>query len=122
MNYVILAIASLVPASVFANTNSYDCLFDRRASPEGVERDSFKMVFVVDKATNKAYTVGNAGSSDVEMIENLDGGLSFIERTLTGNVMVTAINFKTMNAVHSRSTVFKEDIVPSQYYGKCIAK
>jgi hypothetical protein len=65
----------------------------------------------------RPYLLGNAGSSEVELIPNTDG-ISFVEITDSGNVMVTAIT-KSGEAVHSRNGIMFKELVPSQFYGKC---
>jgi hypothetical protein len=49
-------------------------------------------------------------------------GITFIEITGGGNVMTTTIDQKMVSA-HSRNTVvLGGDLLPSQYYGKCVSK
>lgn len=100
-------------------TSSYTCEFTLEATPKGLSKQArpFELRFVVDPGTKKAYLMGNAGSSEVEIIPNTDG-ISFVEITDSGNVMVTAIT-KSGSAVHSRNGIMFKDLVPSQYYGKC---
>ncbi|BDU59354.1 hypothetical protein LMORI2_23360 [Limnohabitans sp. MORI2] len=64
--------------------------------------------------------MGNNGSAEVKAIQNA-GGISFVEITTSGNVMVTTIA-KSGEAVHSRNAVMQSQLVSSQYYGKCVAK
>jgi hypothetical protein len=64
--------------------------------------------------------MGNNGSAEVKVIQNL-GGISFVEVTTSGNVMVTTIT-KSGDAVHSRNAVMQAQLIPSQYYGRCVAK
>jgi len=109
------------PSLAFAETTSFSCAFDRVASPDGVKSEVFKMDFLLDRQNGKAYVLGNNGSSDAEWIPSAYG-VTFVERTLAGNVMVTAIQLSTGQAVHSRNTVFEDKIVPTQYYGHCKAK
>ena len=54
----------------------------------------------------------------MQAIANKDG-VSFVEITASGNVMVTAIT-KSGEAVHSRNGIMFNELVPSQYYGKCV--
>jgi hypothetical protein len=103
-------------------TTSYTCEFTLEATPKGLSKQSkpFELRFVVDTGTKKAYLMGNAGSSEVEIIPNTDG-ISFVEITRSGNVMVTAIT-KSGQAVHSRNGIMFNELVPSQYYGKCAVR
>lgn len=115
-----VAIAASVPLLVSAATTSYVCRFTVEASPKGLAKQEkpFELRFVVDTATKKGYLVGNAGSSEVEIIPNTDG-VSFVEITNSGNVMVTAIAVGGA-AVHSRNGIMFKDLVPSQFYGNCV--
>jgi hypothetical protein len=111
---------TLAPKS-FAETISYKCSFLFSASPSGIEKESkpFELSFVLDTQTKKAYMLGNNGSSEVMPVENI-AGITFVEVTPSGNVMVTAIT-TSGDAVHSRNTIFLDGkkLIPSQYYGKC---
>jgi hypothetical protein len=109
----------LAPKS-FAETVSYKCSLPFTASPSGVEKESkpFELSFVLDTKTKKAYMLGNNGSSEVTPIANSDGGITFVEITTSGNVMVTAITLSG-EAVHSRNGIFGKELVPSQAYGQC---
>ena len=60
------------------------------------------------------------GSTEVKLIPNT-GGLTFVEVTGTGNVMVTVIS-DDGRSVHSRNGMVLGKIVPSQYYGRCKKK
>lgn len=61
--------------------------------------------------------MGNNGSEKLDVVDSV-GSVTFIEKTLSGNIMTTSINKKTMESVHSRNTLG----IPSQSYGKCIQK
>ena len=102
-----------------ASTTSWVCKFPLEATPKGVAKPSspFELRYIQDAGTKKSYLMGNNGSAEVQVIPNADG-VSFIEVTSSGNVMVTAIALNG-DAVHSRSGIFFKEIVPSQYYGKC---
>jgi hypothetical protein len=116
----VLALSSLLPCMANAATTSYACRFTVEASPKGLAKQEkpFELRFVVDTETKKSYLVGNAGSSEVEIIPNTDG-VSFVEITSSGNVMVTAIATNG-SAVHSRNGIMFKNLIPSQYYGSCI--
>jgi hypothetical protein len=69
--------------------------------------------------TKKTYMLGNNGSSEVTPIANSDGGITFVEVTPSGNVMVTAITLSGEAVLHSRNGIFGKELVPSQAYGQC---
>jgi hypothetical protein len=102
-----------------AETISYSCSFFIVASPKGLktEAKAFELKYVIDRSSNKAYIMGNAGSAEVTEIAN-SAGVSFLEITGSGNVMVTAIT-TSGDAVHSRHSMDAKKIIPTQYYGKC---
>jgi hypothetical protein len=117
---VLLAHLTLfAPLTVLGATTSYTCSFTVEASPKGLVKQGkpFELRFVVDTTTEKAYLLGNAGSSEVEHIPNTDG-ISFVEITRSGNVMVTSIATGG-EAVHSRNGIMFKALVPSQFYGRC---
>lgn len=111
--------ALVAPLAAQGATTSYTCNFMVEATPRGLSKQAkpFELRFVVDDSTKKAYLLGNAGSSEVQIIPNTDG-VSFVEITGSGNVMVTAIT-KSGAAVHSRNGIMFKELVPSQYYGSC---
>lgn len=112
--------AALLPAVAHGATTSYTCKFSVEATPKGLSKQAspLELRFVVDASTRKAYLLGNAGSSEVDVIPNTDG-ISFVEITASGNVMVTAVT-NSGEAVHSRNGIMFKELVPSQFYGKCI--
>lgn len=116
------AVAFFVSFSAQGATISYTCEFSLEATPKGLSKQPkpFELRYVVDTGTKKAYLMGNAGSSEVEIIPNTDG-ISFVEITRSGNVMVTAVT-KSGEAVHSRNGILFKELVPSQFYGKCAVR
>jgi len=61
--------------------------------------------------------IGNNGVSDVDAhTGNL--GVTFMER-LNGGVIQTTIIANNGNSVHSRHTILTDQMVSSQYYGRC---
>ena len=108
------------PWPSYAATMSFTCNFPVIASPSGVKKESerFELRFLSDTKTKKAYLLGNMGSSEVTTIENSSGGVTFLEITDSGNVMVTAIT-SSGEAVHSRNGIIAGKLIPSQYYGHC---
>jgi hypothetical protein len=116
---VALVLLAATPLVAIAATTSYTCRFTVEASPKGLAKPAkpFELRFVIDTDAKKAYLLGNAGSSEVEIIPNTDG-VSFVEITNSGNVMVTAIATGG-DAVHSRNGIMLKSLVPSQFYGSC---
>lgn len=123
LRLISLAAACLGASMVaHADTMTFECdysTYSDRAGIHKVERP-FRLTFLIDSRAEKAYLIGNNGSAEVLLIPN-GGGLTLVETTGTGNVMVTAIATKG-DSVHSRNGIMNGTIIPSQYYGKCIAK
>ena len=63
---------------------------------------------------------GNVSSVEVTPVPNGVNGNSFIETTPVGNVTVTTV-MANGESVHSRSMVYPDRILASQYYGTCTA-
>jgi hypothetical protein len=118
--FVALAFLASSCAAAGAAPISFTCSFPVQATPEGVTKPEkpLELRFVWDESAKRSYLMGNNGAAEVELIENTNG-LSFVEITASGNVMVTAIT-EAGQAVHSRNSIFRTALVPSQYYGKCI--
>ena len=125
MRSLILGIVFLVASGALANnTITYECAFlryngDDQAGLQGYEKP-FLLTFIYDNSTKKAYSIGNQSSSEVALIQNRDG-ISFLEVTGSGNVMTTTIT-RDGYAVHSRHSIIKSIIIPSQSYGTCVVK
>ena len=119
---VIISAAYLSTQLVHAETLSFECDYPSYSDNEGKHKtkEQFGLRFLIDMDAGKAYVLGNVGSEEVSLIPN-DDGLTLVEVTGTGNVMVTAIS-KTGNSVHSRSGIMFGEIVPSQYYGSSTSK
>jgi len=115
-------VLALAPGIVSAAPVSYSCNYTTYSDSDGRHRvtEEFKLTFIVDTSAKKAYMIGNNGTAELQIVRNTDG-VTLIEVTASGNVMVTAIA-RNGSSVHSRNTMIAEDIVPSQYYGKCVAK
>jgi hypothetical protein len=115
--FIVLA---LVGAPIQAATMSFTCSFPNVASPSGVKKESkpLELRFVSDPQAKKTYMLGNNGSAEVTSVGNSSGGVTFVEVTESGNVMVTAIS-TSGEAVHSRNGIISGKLIPSQYYGKC---
>ncbi|MBM3347472.1 MAG: hypothetical protein FJY55_13390 [Betaproteobacteria bacterium] len=124
MRYLIFWASLLLASPVYARTTTFECSLPRYSDRTGglyQEKGGLNLTFLVDQTARKAYVLGNNGSNEVMLLPNQEG-FTLIEVTGTGNVMVTAITFGGV-AVHSRhSMVGKNEILPSQYYGRCTAK
>ena len=119
MKYIVLIFVSLCASQVLATT-TYTCQFSTFSDGEGVHEEELSLTFLVDEGAGKAYIMGNNGSNEVAHVYQGDGR-SFIEITITGNVMVTTIT-PSMKAVHSRNSVMFGESIPSQYYGEGVVK
>ncbi len=121
LSLVLLALVSWWASSMsWAETTTYVCNYSSYVNEEGLHsvEEEFVLTFLVDLETDKAYMLGNAGSTEVRMLTS-SGGVSFIEITSVGNVMTTAIDTKG-KSVHSRNSVMFGELLPAQYYGKCV--
>lgn len=121
MRYLLIFLL-LLPICAIAETVNYSCNYTSYSDSKGNHKvkDKFELNFIIDRATGKSYLLGNAGSSEVQLIESKDR-VAFLELTDTGNIMSTAIDSK-LDSVHSRNTVMFGELLPSQYYGKCVIK
>ena len=107
---------------VSAEITTYICDYKTYSDEDGnhaVDKP-FVLTFIIDSETGKAYMKGNLGTEDVQIVSG-DDSLTFIEITDAGNVMTTTIDPEA-NSVHSRSPVLFGELIPSQYYGACIAQ
>lgn len=122
MRKSLLVAALLAPLVANAGTVTKVCTFDRHASPDGFKKlgETFVMTFMTDTDTKKTYVVGNNGSEAVR-VEPQGQGVSFIEMTATGNLIVTTVD-NHGTAVTSRNIIMAGKLFPSQMYGKCINK
>ena len=46
-------------------TQTYECKFTNYSNPKGNSTENLNLTFVIDKAAEKSYMVGNNGSSPV---------------------------------------------------------
>lgn len=120
--FVFVLLFSMLCHAAFASTNTFECIYKTYSDEEGNHKakDNFAMSFLVDPTARKAYMLGSLGSTEVKLIQNT-GGVTFVEVTGTGNVMVTVIS-DDGRSVHSRNGIVLGEIVPSQYYGRCKKK
>lgn len=123
LRMMLSAIVGLGVSSVaLADTMTFECEYTTYSDKTGLHKvdGPFNLTFLIDLSADKAYLIGNNGSAEVVLIPNA-GGVTLVETTGTGNVMVTAIT-KKGESVHSRNGIMNGTIIPSQYYGKCVAK
>ncbi len=109
--------ALITPAQ--ASSITYDCDFPRQSNQTGnhAVTKKFAMTFSYDAVTKEAVMVGNNGVSDVHMLKG-EWGKTFLEPLGSGAVQSTTI-LPSGEAVHSRHSILFDEIIPSQYYGKC---
>jgi hypothetical protein len=102
-----------------SQTGTLTCTYSSYASDKGVYEldEDLVLRFVIDKATDKAYLVGDNGTSEVQMIQSR-AGISFLEVTGSGNLMTTAVDLSG-TSVHSRNALLDGGLVASQSYGWC---
>ena len=114
----LLAAAS---GQAFAAT-SFTCVYTTYTDESGVHKvtEDFSLNFLVDESANRAYVTGKLGTSNVEIVPGI-GGMTLVETTTMGNVMVTVI-LDSGVSVHSRTTIIVGKVVSSQYFGKCSKK
>ena len=120
---VVLALGALgALGAANAETTTYECDYPTYSDEKGLHnvKAPFRLTFLIDSSSKKAYLIGNAGSAELSLIQN-SYGLTLVEVTGSGNAMVTAITSKG-KSVHSRSGIILGDLVPSQYYGQCQRK
>ena len=117
---LILTLVSMLPGAALAETTTFVCDYKTYSGEDGLHKveNSFILTFIVDNENGKAYMVGNLGSEEVSIVKN-SYGVTFVEVTDVGNVMITTI-INTGQTVHSRNSVMFGEIVPSQYYGECL--
>ena len=104
-----------------AAAQTYQCAFTYWHDDSGsTGKEKMNITFIVDLAANKATVTGNVGTAEVDFVNGVFG-ISFIEETGVGNIMLTTIEHKSGKAVHSRH--FHEPFggaIYSQWYGKCV--
>jgi hypothetical protein len=105
-----------------ADTTTFECDYKTYGDDKGLHKvgTPFRLTFLVDSSSKKAYIIGNVGSSEVSSVPNAEG-ITLVEITSSGNVMTTVITAKG-KSVHSRGSIVFGDLVPSQYYGSCLKK
>lgn len=118
-NTLIFGLFISISSQTYSSPISFECKYEGYSDKSGkhsfMEALSFKIIW--DAARNSSYIIGNNGSEKLDLVDSSDS-VTFIEKTISGNVMATSINKKTMESVHSRNTLG----IPSQSYGKCIQR
>lgn len=118
MKKIICLILLSLSGSAAAEIVTFVCQYEIVASPDGLKlAKDFKLTFIVDNESDKAYMLGNLGTEDV-LMRSTEEAVNFIEITDAGNIMLTTIDASGFS-VHSRHTVMFGEIVSSQYYGNC---
>jgi hypothetical protein len=110
--------------SAYCDTETLVCQYPTYSDQDGNHpvKEKFIQTLIIDKENGKAYVLGNQGSDEVLMIKNKAGGrFTFMEVTPAGNVMTTTVDSKG-NSVQSRNSVMFGELVPTQYYGRCVFK
>ena len=80
--------------------------------------EQLALTFLVDTVARRAYAVRNDSLSEISVVPNQSGGITFIEVTESGDVTTTTAN-RAGDAVHNRSMIVNGDLVASQYLGRC---
>lgn len=117
----LLMMFSLTARAGAAELMTFRCSYERYSDGEKIRKveKPFEWVFVVGPA-GKATATGNMGSSEVIVsLDKAGEGVSFVEVTPMGNVMTTVVDSKG-TSIHSRHTLMAGQVVPSQYYGRCL--
>lgn len=119
LSILIFALFISISSHSYSSPISFECKYEGYSDKSGkhvfTEPLSFKILW--DVARNSSYIIGNSGSEKLDFVDSSDS-VTFIEKTISGNVMTTSINKKNMESVHSRNTLG----IPSQSYGKCIQR
>ena len=100
----------------------FGCNFTEYFSPDNKTAEkpnkAFEITFSYDTVTKEAFMTGKNGVSTVGAFTGTDG-VTFYELLMSGTIQTTTIQFSDLSVVHSRHTMILDEIVPSQYYGKC---
>jgi hypothetical protein len=101
-----------------ARVLTWACLYPKIANANGArDGQSLELTFSVDDITRKATVTSDAGARSVEFIAGQDG-LTFLDALESGAVQVTTIDTSGKSA-HTRHTLLRGLLVPSQSYGSC---
>ena len=114
------AAVMLFATAGLAAAQTYQCAFTYWHDDSGsTGKEKMNLIFTVDLAANKATFTGNLGTSEVDFVNGVFG-MSFIEETGFGNIMLTTIEHESGKAVHSRHYLDIWGTLYSQRYGKCV--
>lgn len=120
----LLLLIMILVLSLFIG-NSYAgkcaCEFTRYSDDEGglfKVKSPIIFAIITKPGSELALKITTTGTIPVLIIPNTQGGLSLMEITSSGGVAVTTMDIHG-NAVHSRNTIIKGILIPSQYYGTC---
>jgi hypothetical protein len=101
-----------------AKVLTWTCHYPRIANANGArDGQSLELTFNLDDTTRKAKVTTDAGVRNVEVITGEDG-LTFLDALRSGAVNVTTID-TSGKSVHTRHTLLRGLLVPSQSYGSC---
>ena len=100
----------------------YTCEYDFFTDSKGkhTAENNFTFNFIIDTQKSEVLGIGNAGIlTPMLLVSNSSGGITILEITAFGNVVVTAIDTE-LNTVHSRHSFdLNGELIPSQYFGQC---
>lgn len=117
--FAVLSLATAASAELITLTCNFYTFAAPNETGECSPTDMKNMRFVVDTNSSEGKMLGNAGSSDVLVVEGTDT-ITFIQ--VAPVVTTTAVQLSTMKAVHSRNVVLAGQFMPTQYYGKAIVE
>ena len=121
MKNIFIIFIIMITNFAHAAETTFECIYPSNASySEGkinVGYEDFSLKFLIDMEAGKATMIGNNGSNPV-FFSPQENGFTMIERTGTGNTIITTIH-SSMKSVHSRNSIIFENLLPSQYYGSC---
>ena len=116
----LLVLSAFFSNEVSAGEQKITCTFETFHQRDSLLRQkafNFSLGFGWDEDEGSAYVLGNQGRNEVEVVRS-PVGITFLEILATGVVQSTTVA-PSGDAVHSRHTIIGNDLVPSQYYGKC---
>jgi hypothetical protein len=118
---VVVVLCSCLPQALaqVAGPETFVCAYSTYSTATGVHtaQPPQELIVVVNRAAHKAYVTSTTGMAEVSYIPQ-DDGMTLIEKTAGGHVMVTAIT-KDGISVHSRHPITDGYLLASQAYGRC---
>ena len=101
-----------------ARQHRWTCSYPIVGNPNGIVRDQdFTVGFSVDSATGNAVAIRENVTVVVDIFSE-GGGVTFVERRLSGGSRITTID-RWGSSVYSRHIILGGRLVPSQSYGRC---